>query len=120
MKTTKIHLGKLNGKDIYAIGSYAEDIRKIMAMQTKQIDELRAMITQLQAPQNKPILASSHIMDFEDENLGFLAEAAATLNNAPIPTKDRKIAQLEALKTYGTKEDLHPKDTVYTSIPPLL
>lgn len=47
-KTTKIYLGNLNGKDIYAVGPYAQDIKRIMDMQTKQIGELRAKVARLE------------------------------------------------------------------------
>ena len=43
-KSTKIFLGTLYGKDVYTMGSYAEDVRDIIMSQAKEIKELRARL----------------------------------------------------------------------------
>lgn len=44
VKTTKIFLGNLNGKDVYAIGPYAQDIRDIIMSQDREIKELKKQL----------------------------------------------------------------------------
>jgi len=53
VKTTKIYLGDLNGKKVYAIGPYSADIKKIIMHQTKENVELKVEIERLK----KTILA---------------------------------------------------------------